>query len=198
MCPAQCPLFLFLAGQAGQDGQDGQDGEDGVGEHGECDVLVPAHVAAHFVLAKVAFVLRALEAFLDLPAATGDAYEVGDGGFQGCAGEVVGALVGLDAVAAGRRPALPGGFGAVEFPHDRQAGCGPVVESLALRAASCGLLLPGFGRGLADEVIDARAVDLLGLGYGDDVEEAVVFEEAAEMGVLAVSRVRGDSADGRG
>jgi hypothetical protein len=64
---------------------------------------------------------------------------------------------------------LPNGFVTVEFPHGGQACCGPVVETLALRAAAGGQLLPGFGRGLADEVVDARAVDLLGLGYGYDV-----------------------------
>lgn len=60
---------------------------------------------------------------------------------------------------------------------------------LALRAASCGQPLPGFGRGAADEVVDARAADGRGLGYGGDVEETVVFEETARAGVLAVSGV---------
>lgn len=93
---------------------------------------------------------------------------------------------------------MPDGFVAVELPHGRQAGCGSVVEALALCAASCRRPLPCFGRGLADEVVDGRAVDLLGLEYGDDVGELMVFEAVAEAGVLSVSGVRGDPADGQG
>lgn len=61
----------------------GSDGQERVGEHGESDVAVPAYVAADFVLVQAAFVLRALEAFLDPPAASGDPHEIGDGRVQG-------------------------------------------------------------------------------------------------------------------
>lgn len=184
------PLFPFPGGRGGQ---------ERVGEHGESDVSVPAHVAADLVLVQAAFVLRALETFLDFPAAAGDAYEVGDGGIQRGAGEVVGDLVGLGDAAAGEHPPLPGGgFVAVERIGSGQAGGGPVVVPLALRAASGGQPLPGFGRGLADEVVDARVVDLLGFGDGDNVGELDVFQETAEAGVLAVGGVRGDPGDGQG
>jgi hypothetical protein len=46
----------------------GQYGEEGVREHGECDLPVPAHVAADFIVVQAAFVLRAAEAFLDFRA----------------------------------------------------------------------------------------------------------------------------------
>lgn len=52
--------------------------------------------------------------------------------------------------------------------------------------------------GLADEVVDARAVDLLGLRDSYDVGKLMVFEEAAEVGALAVGGVRGDPTDGQG
>lgn len=67
-------LFPFLTGR---------DGEEGMHEHGERYVPVPIHVEPDFVLAQVAFALRAREAFLGLPAAAGDVNEVS---VPGCAG----------------------------------------------------------------------------------------------------------------
>lgn len=56
--------------------------------------VIDGKIAKKRTSVQAAFVLRALEAFLDLSAAAGDTYEVGDGGVQGCAGEVVGEFVG--------------------------------------------------------------------------------------------------------
>lgn len=89
-----------------------------MGEHGERDGPVLAHIAPDLVLVQAALVLRALEALLDLPAASGE------------------------------------------------------------------------------EAVDVRAMDGLGLGHGDHVGEAAVFEEAPEMRVLAVGGILGDPGDG--
>lgn len=126
MCRPRHPFFALLHGHHG---------EEGVGEHGERDVAVPAHVAADLVLVQAALVLRALEALLDLPTAAGNTDQVGDGGLQRGAGEVVGDLVGPADAAAGQYPPLPGRLVTVGFGRCGQAGGGPVVEPFALGPA---------------------------------------------------------------
>ena len=79
-------------------------GEEGVGEHGEGDVPVPAGVTADLVLVEAALVLRGLEAFFDLPAASGDPGQVGEGGVQRSAGQEVGDVLGVGDAAAGQHP----------------------------------------------------------------------------------------------
>lgn len=54
-----------------------------MGGHGEGDVAVPAGVAADLVVVQTAFLLRTLEAFLDRPAAAGDADQLLEGGLGG-------------------------------------------------------------------------------------------------------------------
>jgi hypothetical protein len=104
------PFFALLGGHRCK---------ERVGGHGERDVPVPAHAAADLVLVQAALVLRALETLLDAPSATGDADQVGDGGLQRGAGEVVGELVWLADAAAGEPPPLPG----------RLVAVGPVCRS---------------------------------------------------------------------
>ena len=106
------------------------------------------HVAADLVLVQATFVLRALEALLDLPAASGDADQASDGGLQRSAGKVVGNLIRLADAAAGQHPPLPGRLVAVELGHGGQTGAGPVVEPLARGPRPRRQTLPRLGQGL--------------------------------------------------
>ncbi len=171
-----------------------------MGEHGEGDVPVPAHVAADFVLVQAALVLRGLEALLDRPACPGDPHQLLNGGLQGGVSEVVGDFVGLADAAAGQSPPHPVGDIAlvVELGDGRQPHGRPVVDARALRAVTARDPLPGFGGGLGEQAVDAGAArGELGLGHGQHVADAGLFQHPAEAALLSVGGVRCDPGDGQ-
>ncbi len=71
----------------------------------------------------------------------------------------------------------------------------PVVDARALHPVTAGQPLPGIDGGIVDKLVDApgagQGLDLLGLGYRDDVAQAELFEQMAEVPVLPVCLVRG-------
>lgn len=93
-------------------------GEPGVGGHGEGDVGVPGPPVADLVVVEAGFLLGPLEAFLDGPAAAGDAGQVDEAGAAGSAADVVGDLAGGDA-GSGEEPVPAAGPSA---DADRHAG----------------------------------------------------------------------------
>jgi hypothetical protein len=135
-----------------------------MGQHRAGDVPVPARVAADFVLIQAALVLRGLEALLDLPAHPGDAHQVGHDGLWWGVGEEVGDLCWFADAAAGQSPppADRGGVLVVELGHRGQLKRRPVVEPWALGAVAARDRLPRLVRCLGEQMIDARAEDLLG------------------------------------
>jgi hypothetical protein len=89
----------------------------------------------------------------------------------------------------------------VEDQVGGQLGRGPVVDARALCAVAAGQPLPGIGRGILDELVDAphtgQGLDLLGLGHRDHIADVELFEQAAKVPVLPVSLVRGDPSSGQ-
>lgn len=88
----------------------------------------------------------------------------------------------------------------IEDQVGRQFGCGLVVDARALCPAPAGQSLPGnvgcFFDGLADAPDPGQGLELLGPGHGDDVAEAELLEQAAEVSVLPISFISGDPGGG--
>ncbi|GLY38392.1 hypothetical protein Amsp01_044160 [Amycolatopsis sp. NBRC 101858] len=90
------------------------DGEVGVGQHGHSDVPILSVVSADLVVVETDFVFGGLEAFLDGPAGSRDANELGVVGALQAAAEIVGELgflVGSGDLTSDEQSSCPAGRG---------------------------------------------------------------------------------------
>jgi hypothetical protein len=186
----------FLGDRAKRARLRGDADQEGVGEQNQGDVTSPAGVATHFILIQ-AQLFTGLQVLFDVPARANGLHDGGQGGGKRCEDQVIRQFVGIVKAAADHQEVA-----SILGPslHPRQHR--PIKEAFTLGALTLTEAPPGASAQLVGDAAHvseqaarvALHTDGFGAGDGQRVEEALCFQEGAQIRAVAVHGIGDDPA----